>query len=343
MISRIIRKISSLWTSIFLIPVKKEKDSLNWGIMGTGYMAATFSKTINRSKSNILYGVASRSKDKAIAFSKRHRAKKGYESYENLIEDPQIDVVYVATPVQCHYENVKMCINAGKHVLCEKPLCLTKEEAEELFDLAKKNNVFLMEGMWSLLLPTMRTAKEWIAKGRIGKVEFIRADINKRVKNNHIQQHKGVLNDYGIYGVSFMLFFIGKNAHISSSVGRFPKNEYPTDWTINYGDGDTNGCINIMSNFDSLSKAVIIGETGSIEWLSPFNRTNTIKLYDNACNPIDTFKASYSDEGFEYELNEVNDCIKDGKLESDIISSNFTTNCIKTIQTLNDGIYHTHC
>ncbi len=336
MIKHIFNKLKSRWQTSFFGSVRKNTDALKWGIIGTGYMADTFSKAIIGNKSNILYAIASRTKDKALKFAKAHNAKIYYGNYEDLVKDEAVDIVYIATPVQCHYENIRMCLLANKHVLCEKPLTLEPEEAEELFNIASERNLFLMEGMWTLTLPTIEKAKDWIDSGLIGTIQFIRVDLNKRISFSHIQKHHGVLNDYGVYGIAFMQVFLVEETPIQCAIKRKKRNSFASDWCIIYKTDKYEGCLNIMSSLNAPSKAVVIGEKGSIEWTSPFNRTNKIIRYDNEGNIVDEYKTKYSYEGFEYQLNEVYSCIKTGKTESLKVSKSITINCIRTIKSLND-------
>lgn len=336
MINRILKRCKLIWRNTPFGKVHKAKDALKWGIIGTGYMSDTFSRTLNDSHNNILYAVASRSLNKAKGFAKKHKATKAFGSIGDMLQCQELEVVYIATPVECHYEQVKECLLAGKNVLCEKPLTFTPQEVDELFRIAKENNCFLMEGMWALCLPTIQTAKKWIKEGRIGDVKYVRADLNKRQDIEHIRKHHGVLFDYGIYGVAFINSFMPKNVTISSSCTFRTSDNIATDLSSIFKTKECNGILNLASNLNSKSKAVVIGTKGSIEWESPFNRTDTINLFDIHGHCMDRYSAHYTSEGFEYELNEVYTSIKSKRLESEFVPGRETQAVLYMINKLLD-------
>lgn len=336
MIDRLLKRGKLIWRNTPFGKVQKTKDALKWGIIGTGYMSDTFSRTLNDSHNNILYAIASRSLDKAEAFARKHGAIRAFGSIEVMLQCQEIDVVYIATPVECHFEQAKKCLLARKNVLCEKPLTFTSQEAEELFRIAKENNCFLMEGMWTLCLPTMQTAKKWIAEGRIGDVKYVRADLNKRQNIDHIRKHYGVLFDYGIYGVAFINLFMPKNATLSSASTFRTSDNITTDLSAIFKTKECNGILNLASNLNSQSKAVVIGTKGSIEWESPFNRTNTINLFDIRGHCVERYSVHFASGGFEYELNEVYTSIKAKRLESGLVPGHETQLVLYTINKLLD-------
>lgn len=144
MIQKIVKRARRLWRQTSFGRIKKIDNPIRWGVIGLGYMAETFSCAIDDNKEGIVYAVASRSLDKAKVFASRHGACKAYGSYEEMVYDKnlKLDVVYVATPVKYHYENVKLCLDAGLNVLCEKPITSTLAQFDELIALAKKKMLF---------------------------------------------------------------------------------------------------------------------------------------------------------------------------------------------------------
>lgn len=334
MIERILKRSKLIWRNSTFGKVSKAPDALKWGIIGTGYMSDIFSRTLTESHNNVLYAVASRSEDKAKTFARKHGSPKAFDSVEDMLQRPEIDVVYIATPVECHFEQTKKCLQAGKNVLCEKPLTFTPQDAEVLFHIAKEHGCFLMEGLWSLCLPTMQTAKDWISGGRIGEVKYVRADLNKRQNIEHIRKHHGVLFDYGIYGVAFINSFMPNGFELSSASLLRTSDNIITDLSAIFKTDQCKGVLNLASNLNSQSKAVVIGTKGSIEWESPFNRTNTVILYDNHGQRVDRYSTHYFSEGFEYELDEVYRNIKLQKLESPYVSADETQAVLHTINKL---------
>ncbi|MDE5741436.1 MAG: Gfo/Idh/MocA family oxidoreductase, partial [Oscillospiraceae bacterium] len=155
--------------------------TINWGIMATGKIAHTFAKAVNAAEGARLYACASRDGEKAAAFAAEHGAEKSYGSYEELAADPNVDIVYVASPMSCHYENVKLCFERGKNVLCEKSITMDSEQLAELVKTAKKKDLFFMEAMWTKCLPSFLKAKEWVQAGKIGEIRALRADFSNPV------------------------------------------------------------------------------------------------------------------------------------------------------------------
>ena len=151
-------------------------EKLKWGIAGPGIIAQKFVEAIARVEKVELIGVASRSEDRALTFAQKNDIPKAYSSYEAMAADPEIDVVYIATAHPFHASCAELFIKAKKHILCEKPLCVDSESAERLKKLAKENDVFLMEGMWTACLPAVIALQEDIRNGIIGEVKGMNAD-----------------------------------------------------------------------------------------------------------------------------------------------------------------------
>lgn len=324
MIERIIRKIEKEWRHSPFRITKKNPNPTRWGIIGLGYMAEVFSTAIDGNPNGIVAAVASRTLDKAKRFASNHRHCKAYGSYDGMLSDKnlQLDIIYIATPAKCHYEHIKLCLNAGTNVLCEKPITSSYTQFEELVHLAKEKKCFLMEGMWMKCLPTFREAVEWIGNGLIGDVELIRTDFYKRELIDsrytifNASEGGGVLRDYGVYAIAFMLHFLGGIPDKIFSASRKSAERIDTDWCITAEKDGVKAIVNISSNFGSISKAAVIGSKGYIEWNAPFNRTNMLCLYDEKGNLREKFKARYKYEGFEYEVDEVQRCIKNSQLTS---------------------------
>lgn len=320
--------------------VKKNQNPVRWGIIGTGNMAETFGRAIDRNKNGIIQAVVSRTQENAVKYSNKHSKCKAYSNYEEFVKDETIDVIYIATPLKQHYQNIRLCLQNKKNVICEKPFTETEEQMVELQKLAKENNCFLMEGMWMKCLPTYQNAIKWIQEGKIGEIELIKVDFYKHEIVNtdydifNKERGGGVLNDYGIYALSFPLAFIKGIITISGNC-RKSQNGIDTDWQITMKSKDTKVFINISSDFKGTSRAAIMGTKGSIQWEPQFNRTNKIKLYNSDGIQTDYFEAKYQCEGFEYEVNEVQNCVKKKILESTMVPLHTTENTLK----IRDNLY----
>lgn len=342
MIQKIFHRLKKEWRKTPLGRTKKNDNPVRWGVIGLGYMAETFSCAIDGNKDGVVYAVASRSLDKAMTFAKNHGGCKAYGSYEKMVNDEslKLDVIYIATPVKYHYEHVKLCLEAGKNVLCEKPITSTLEQFEELTQIAKEHNCFFMEGMWMKCLPSFQKACQWINDGKIGDVELVKVDFYKRehIREGHAiydaQEGGGILRDFGVYAMAFMEHFLGGYPDGLNGKSRVSSHGIDADWQIMAKKGNVQAFVNLSSNFGSLSKAAVIGKKGFVEWNSQFNRTNTVTLYDANGVQVETFAANYEYEGFEYEVNEVQKCIHEGMRESSIATLSRTRNTMQIINSL---------
>lgn len=333
-------------TDIYKKLIRKDHSmkKINWGILATGKIAETVAKAMkfleSDSNNNMeLLAVASRSQDKSTDFVKRHNIKRAYGSYEELVSDPDIDVVYIATPMSCHYENVKLCLNASKNVLCEKSVCLCADEFEELMDLAKDKGLFLMEAMWMKFLPAFNKAKEWAEKGLIGNIKMIKADFSNAVsydENDRLFINSlggGAILDLGVYPITFVCSFLGnrpEEIHTYSIKGRTDV-DYDDSIILKYN--EAYGITFCGFDFENENKAIIVGDKGRIVMGNWFFCTAEATLYDNMGNIIDKQVLPYMFNGYEFEILEVNKCLREGKLQSDIIPHSDTLDVMRIMET----------
>ena len=298
---------------------------INWGIIATGKIAEKLADAINYSENSVLYAVASRNENKAKAFAEKFGAARYYGSYEQLADDENVDVIYIATPMAQHYENAKMCIEKGKNVLCEKTVTLNCKQLDELILLAEKHNVFFMEAMWMKFIPAFRKAKEWVSTGKIGDIKLVRADLSSfcpyspddRLYANSLGG--GSLLDLGVYPLTFACDFLGykpneivTNAYIGRS-----NVDYDASLLLRYD----NGCFaDSQIGFDYMKEnsACIIGDKGRIIFGNWFFCSTDIRLYDELGNLTDAPKIIHNCNGYEYEVEEVERCINGGKKQSNI-------------------------
>ena len=322
----------------------KKTNTIKWGIIGTGYMANKFSAVINADENCEVVGVVSRHENKAKVFSKSYSNCIGYSSLESMLLDQsdKIDVVYIATPVDNHLESAKKCLDRGISVLCEKPITMNTQELNELISLAEERKCMIIEAMWMKFLPTFKQAEKLLEQKAIGKVEMIKVDFYKRDLKKYFSNDlsspnsSGVLMDYGIYALSFITYFLKGvpediNAQSYSSLG------IDTNWMIFGKLQEVRICINISANYNSISKAIIYGSKGAIEFDSPFNRTNRLALLNEKGENTKEFKYKYRFEGFEFQVEETLELLKAKyksklyklRLEETIHSMNFIDKLIK--------------
>ena len=328
---RVQKAVKALKKRLYQFPLfypGKNPDAVRWAIVGLGNMAEVFASALDVDKQSRIVGVASRSLSKAQKFASRHGRGRAYGSYQEMLSDPGLnaDVIYIATPARLHAEHIRMCLESGKNVLCEKPIGLNGSDLEPLMTLAKERGLFLMEGMWMKCLPTFRKAKQWLEDGRIGNLELVRVDFYKRefidtdLAIFNEKEGGGVLGDFGIYALAFMTSFLGGVPELIRKEKRNSFANIDADWQIFAARNGVRAFVNLSSNFNGSSKAALIGSKGSIEWDSQFNRTNRIVLYNERGVPQEVFEAGYKSQGFEFEIEEVNRCLKNGLRQSESVS-----------------------
>jgi dihydrodiol dehydrogenase / D-xylose 1-dehydrogenase (NADP) len=309
--------------------------TVKWGIIGAGRIASTFATALNSLDNTELVAVASRDLNRAKEFADRLHIKKAYGSYEEMVKDSEIDVIYIGTPHTEHKANSALCIVNGKSVLCEKPFTINQKETQYLIDLAKEHKVFLMEAMWTKFLPATKVVKKWIQDKIIGEVKYFNLsfgyqaefDINNRVFNPDLAG--GALLDVGVYPIAYVTYMLDKLPDHLASSAYFGKSNIDETNVIafSYNEG-------VMANLSSSiiantgSDAVIIGDKGKIV-VPSFWSAESAELYDENGKLVDAFLLPFTSNGYVYEAEEVNRCIREGKIESDIIPLKDTLNIMK--------------
>ncbi len=308
---------------------------VRWGILGPGSIAHDFARGLEVVPEAELIAVGSRSYERAEVFAEEFNIKKRYGSYEELVKDSEIDVIYVATPHPFHKENSILCMEAGKAVLCEKPFAMNASEVEEMISCARKNNVFLMEAMWTRFLPVINKVKEWLADGKIGEVKMLNADFGIRVDLNpehrlfDLELGGGALLDTGIYPLSFASMIFGENPTEVQAISQFGETnvDEQSAMLLGYDQGQIAQLFCAIRT-NSLRVAQIIGAEGSIQipnfWMASSAILTTPDKQENIKIPL---RAT----GYNYEAQEVIRCLQEGKLESDVMPLDESLNIMKTM------------
>lgn len=293
--------------------------------MATGKITESFANALNAVPDACLCAAASRSIEKASAFAEKFGAVKAYGSYEELARDGNVDIIYIATPMSCHYENVKLCFEYGKNVLCEKTLTLNGSQLEELIGIAREKGLFFMEAMWMKCLPHFKKALEWYREGRIGSIKAIKADFsnacdydeNDRLFRNDLGG--GALLDLCVYPLSLVTSFLGFDyKNIMSAVHIGGENVDMNEAIImQYEDAFAS----IFTGFcaENENRAVIIGEKGRISTNPWFFCTDTVRLYDKSGALVEESITPHIKNGYEYEIIEAQKCLNEGLKESPVI------------------------
>lgn len=298
--------------------------TIKWGIIGCGKIAHKFIQDFEFVNNGEVIAVGSRSPQKAEAFAAQYNVKKAYGSYEALAADSEVEAIYIATPHTFHLENMKLCFEHDKAVLCEKPIAVNAKELEEALQMAKTKNLFLMEAMWTWFLPAVLKAREWITQGRIGAVKFLRADFGFKAefdKNSRIYNPElaaGALLDIGIYPLSIAEFLIDSPIKKIQSVGYLGStkvDEYNA-MSVEYDNGVfaqlSSGVISDMNN-----DAYIVGTKGYI-CLRNFWRSKKVVL--ETPEGKDVFEEILPCHGYNYETEHVNQLLLAGKKESPVVT-----------------------
>jgi len=289
------------------------------GIMGTGDIAVMMVRTLSQMRGVTCYAVASRTEEKAKEFAQNHKIKVAYGSYEDLCRDPKIDFIYVATPHSAHFENVKLALNNGKHVLCEKAFMLNEKQAKEVFKLAEEKNLLLSEAMWTRFLPLGFKLKEILASNVIGDVNMVTADLSFNISwKDRIQNPElggGALLDIGIYGLTFASMILGDDVIDITSVCN--KNEKGMDLqdviNLKYRSGQM-AVVTCSALACGPCCGMIFGTKGHIQ-VDMINNFESITVFDNTGAKTGFYKKEKQITGYEYEVMSVMNALKEGWLE----------------------------
>ncbi|WJG08425.1 Gfo/Idh/MocA family oxidoreductase [Aliiglaciecola sp. LCG003] len=213
--------------------------SIRWGIIGPGGIAHQFAKALAASKQGSLQGVASRSQQRAVEFAQLYQAPDTYADYDAIINAQNVDAIYIATPHSHHYPYAKACIEAGKHVLMEKPLTVNAQQTRHLINLAVRHNCVFQEALWSRYMPCFETVRDWLDKGLIGDVQYISSQIG--FPFSHLQNHRltspglagGALLDLGVYSVSISQFLLREYPNAIAAISQINSDRVDQNTLVN--------------------------------------------------------------------------------------------------------------
>ena len=301
-----------------------EEKIIKWGILGTGAIASAFARDLVFAKNTEKTAVGSRTKESADKFAAEHGVSTAYGSYEELVEDPNVDAIYVATPHPFHKENVLSCLRAGKAVLCEKPFTINSGELEEIIRFARDRKLFLMEAMWTRFLPPIVKVREWIDSGKIGEVLLVKADFGFRAPWNpegrllNPALGGGALLDVGIYPVTFASMIFGTNPEKILSTAHIGETGVDEQFSIlmSYPSGKT-ATLNGALRVGLTNEAYIHGTEGSIR-IPSFHSAKSATLYQDGVE-LETFNDDRQFAGYAFEIEEVGKCLSQGLLESSVV------------------------
>jgi predicted dehydrogenase len=293
----------------------------NIGIIGCGNIAEKMANTINLMDDANLYAVSSRSKEKAKAFAQKFDCGVYYGSYDELVKDNQVDLVYVAVPHSHHYQVIKLALENNRNVLCEKAFTANAKMAKELLKLAKDKQLLLAEAIWTRYLPSRKIIKEIIESGVLGKITSVDSNLGYNIhKVERILRKElagGALLDLSVYPINFtLMFFPSKIKKVESCMVPHPETgvDAMENVSIIYEDGMlATFRTTIYSTTDR--RGLINGEKGFIE-ITNINNPESVILYNNKREKVKEYAIPTQLTGFEFEVAECFDCIKNGLVET---------------------------
>ncbi|HEY3001774.1 MAG TPA: Gfo/Idh/MocA family oxidoreductase [Kribbellaceae bacterium] len=299
-------------------------DRVRWGILATGWVAGRFTEDLRLLDECEVVAVGSRTLAAAEAFASRHDIPRAYGSWAALAADPDVDVVYVATPHAAHRQAALTCIDAGKAVLVEKPVTLDAGSAQELVTAARRRGTFLMEAMWMRCLPVVRRVARLIADGAIGAVTSVRADFGlpgpfdpaHRLRDPALGG--GATLDLGIYPVTLAHLALGMPDTVQAVATRTPEGvDENTGILLGYPSG---AVATLSCGFvgETPCTAAISGTLGRIDLPSPFYRPDRFTLHGTGAAPA-VVEEPIRGWGYHFEAAEVNRCLRAGLGESPLV------------------------
>ncbi|SFR80205.1 Gfo/Idh/MocA family protein [Anaeromicropila populeti] len=294
---------------------------MKMAILGAGAIARTMAATTQKMNDVTNYGIASRDYTKADAFAKEFGFQKAYGSYEEMLSDPEIEFVYVATPHSHHYQHVKLCLNSGKHVLCEKAFARNAKEAREMISISRAKNLLLAEAIWTRYMPLRKTLDELLASKIIGDATMLTANLGYAI------QHKqrlidpelagGALLDLGVYPLNFALMAFGKE------IDKITSSAFLTDTGVDAQNNMTllyqDGRMAVLSStmLAMTDRQGIISGTKGFLLAENINNCERIRVFDQARKEIACYEAPVQITGYEYEVSACIKAIQQRKTECD--------------------------
>lgn len=295
-----------------------------WGILGTGAIAHKFARGLKEIPEAVPYSVHSRTFDKALAFAESYNFKTTCKNLAPFLDDPDLDIVYIATPNHLHCEQAIRCMEAGKHVLVEKPIVLNVGQMNRIEKAAARTGRFCMEAMWMRFIPVYQQVQKILRAGELGQIKLFSAEFGEPIAYNperfrfSLEKGGGSLMDLGVYPVSLALMLLGKPERVE---GICRKAESGVDTLERFSFYYANGTIaDLRSTFDcQLSNSVWIGgDKAAIEIPGPIYRPDRFNLRSR--NATEETRVPYEGNGYQYEALEVMEVLERGDKESSIMS-----------------------
>ena len=303
---------------------------VRWGILGTGGIASTFVTDLRLTDSGVASAVGSRSQGSADRFADKFGIPSRHASYESLVADPDVDVIYVATPHPMHHDNAILALRAGKPVLVEKPFTMTGAEAREVVAVARQHGLFAMEAMWTRFLPHIAIIRDWLARGVLGDVVAVTADHGQWFAP---ELGGGALLDLGVYPVSFASMVLGMPSRIVSiSDPAFTGVDAQTSMLFGYDIG-TQALLTCTLRAKSPTRAAIVGTDARIEVEGDFYAPATVTLIPRKGDPT-RVESRHEGRGLRHQADEVARRLAAHETESPLMPLDETISIMETMDTV---------
>lgn len=315
-----------------------ESSPIRWGILGAGAIAAKVGADIAATGRNTVHAVGARDRGRAEQFAAARGIPRAYGSYDDLVADPDVDVVYIATPHSHHHAHALLALQAGKPVLVEKAFAINAREAREIVACARERRLFCMEAMWMRFNPLVRRAQELVAAGAIGDVVSLRADLCSRFDYDpahrlfNLDLGGGALLDIGVYAITFARLFLGA-PEVTDVQGTFsPTGSDASVIMQSSYPGGALSQIMISAVAHSPAAATICGTTGAIELGPRIHRATELAVTTPA--GVEQVTVPLVGNGFGPEIAEVERCLRAGELESPVVPLDETVAILEFIDAM---------
>jgi len=318
-------------------------EKLRWGIIGTGLIADLFVTDLLANDFTVT-AVGSRSQASADVFAARFDIANAHPTYEALVADPEVDVVYVATPHPMHVDNATLALNAGKHVLIEKPFTLNAKDAAAIVALAEEKKLVVLEAMWARFLPHMVRLREIIAAGTLGDVRTVIADHNQNLPKDpsHRLQNPdlggGALLDLGIYPISFAWDVLGAPTSIYATAAKTPTGvDRQTAVIFGYADGQQ-ALVHTALDTAGPTTASVIGTDGWIAIEGTFYAPTNFTVYNAQNEVVERYESEVSNRGMQFQAAELERIVASGALAGDILPPSETVAIMASLDEIRSQI-----
>jgi predicted dehydrogenase len=316
---------------------------LRWGILATGGIAHAFARDL-RTAGLDLAAVGSRSEGSATRFAAEFDVPRAHDSYEALVADPDVDIVYVATPHPSHAENAILALEAGKHVLVEKPFTLTAPEAARVRDVAAAQGLLAMEAMWTRYLPHMARVRELVRSGALGEIRTVFADHTQRISSdpahrlNALELGGGALLDLGIYPISFAWDVAGAPATV---VAQARLGETGADTEVGTVFVHESGAVSTTVSSSRAAgpcTAHIVGTEARIDIDRVWYQPTSFRVTTATGDVLETYESHIEGRGMQFQAQAAERIIAEGRRDSDILPIDETVAIMGTLDTVREQI-----